>query len=153
MTMSQKLALAAAFGSALLLGAALAFQFLGGMSPCKMCIWQRWPHLVAVLIGVLIWFRPNPNLVWMGFLALMFTTAIGIYHAGVEQAWWPGPDSCTSGPIVDQSTDDLFDEIMNAPVARCDEIPWATLGISMAGWNAICSSLLATIWAFAARSR
>lgn len=46
-----QIAIAAAGSAALLLGA-LAFQYLGGLAPCQLCIWQRWPHLAAVLIGV-----------------------------------------------------------------------------------------------------
>ena len=53
MTLTRSsLALIALAGSAGLLLAALAFQHLGGLYPCILCLWQRWPHLVALLLGL-----------------------------------------------------------------------------------------------------
>ncbi|MFP4274908.1 MAG: disulfide bond formation protein B, partial [Paracoccaceae bacterium] len=46
------LILLAAGGSAALLAAAFAFQHLGGLAPCTLCLWQRWPHAAAVLLGL-----------------------------------------------------------------------------------------------------
>ena len=86
-------------------------------------------------------------------LAALITGLIGVYHAGVEQGWWEGPSSCTSGDISGLSTDELLNQIMNAPLVRCDEIPWQMLGLSMAGWNAVISLALAVIWVVALRTR
>ncbi len=156
MTDRQKLCLVAAAGSAAILLGALGFQYLGHMPPCKLCLWQRWPHAAAMLIGGLCLFLPRLNLAWLnlawlGALAALATAAIGAYHAGVEQKWWPGPTSCTGGGIDGLTTDELFEKIMDAPLVRCDEIPWEMMGISMAGWNAILSLVLALIWVRAAR--
>lgn len=145
--------LLAAGGSAALLIAALGFQHLGGLPPCKLCIWQRWPHVAAVVIGLVALAVPGRALPYLGALAALGTAVVGFYHAGVEQHWWPGPDTCTSSPITGMSTDDLLNQIMTAPLVRCDEIPWDLLGISMAGWNAIASLGLAALWIAAARTR
>lgn len=144
--------LLATSGSLALLLGALGFQFIGDMPPCKLCIWQRWPHVIAVLIGVLFLLRPRPLLALLGALATLSTAGIGLYHAGVEQKWWPGPDTCTAGPVSGLSADELFEKIMNTPLVRCDEIPWQLFGISMAGWNAIISTLLAILWLAAFRA-
>ena len=40
---------------------------------------------------------------------------------------------------------------MNAPLVRCDEVPWEMLGLSMASWNMLASLALAVIWVMAAR--
>jgi len=80
----RALCLLAAAGSAALLIGALGFQYLGGMPPCKLCIWQRWPHLIAVLIGVLIFFLPMRMLAIAGAAAAAVTSGVGIYHLGVE---------------------------------------------------------------------
>jgi len=149
---ARQLGLVAAAGSAALLLGALGFQFLGDMPPCKLCIWQRWPHLAAVPIGLLFWRFPRPGLALAGALAAATTAAIGVYHAGVERKWWPGPDTCTAGPVAGMSPDELFEKIMHTPLVRCDEIPWQLLGISMAGWNAILSALLALLWLMAAQA-
>jgi len=93
-----RIAAAAAAGSALLLCGAFVFQALG-YPPCKMCLWQRWPHVVAVLCGFgYIWLHKR-NFLWAGAAAALSTAAIGLYHAGVEQRWWEGPSSCSSGSV------------------------------------------------------
>ena len=55
MTMTRNLMISlAAGGSAALLAGAFMFQMLG-YPPCAMCLWQRWPHAAAILIGLLAW--------------------------------------------------------------------------------------------------
>lgn len=140
----------AALGSAGLLAGAFIFQFFD-YAPCKMCIWQRYPHVIAVIIGVLA-LKFRASLVMLAGAAAAFTTAaIGLFHAGVEQGFWEGPSTCSSGAIDNLSADDLMEQIMSAPLVRCDEIPWELFGISMAGWNGILSLGLAMIWLLAAR--
>jgi disulfide bond formation protein DsbB len=139
----------AAAGSAGLLGGAFVFQFLG-YAPCEMCLWQRWPHAAAILIGVLALISvPSAVLAWLGGLAAAITGGIGVYHTGVERDWWEGPTSCTgSGEL---NVNNLLD--MNAPkLVLCDEVAWDLFGISMASWNAVFSFGLMIIWIMAART-
>ena len=60
------LILIAAGGSAALLLGAFAFQHIGGLAPCKMCIWQRWPHGAAVLVGLALLILRKPLLTLLG---------------------------------------------------------------------------------------
>ncbi|WP_420002887.1 disulfide bond formation protein B [Arenibacterium sp. LLYu02] len=152
MTYSRFLVLLAAGGSAALLLGAFGFQYIGELAPCKLCIWQRYPHGAAVGIGVLAFLIPGAILPYIGALTALATAAIGAFHAGVEQGWWEGPITCTSGPIGGLSAEDLMNQIMSAPLVRCDDIAWQMMGISMAGWNAILSLVLAGLWIAAARS-
>lgn len=146
--------LLATLGSAALLGGAFAFQYIGGLAPCQLCLWQRWPHAAAILIGVVALITGWRGLAWLGALAALATAGIGVFHVGVEQLWWEGLASCTAGSIEGISTADLLDPTKDvAAVVRCDEIAWQMLGISMAGWNAILSVILAGIWVKAARTR
>ena len=125
---------------ALLLGA-FAFQYLGGLAPCEMCIWQRWPHGAAILFGLvgggLVAGRVLPpglakTLAILAIAAIAVSGAIGIFHAGVEWKFWPGPDACTGIGYV-PGRDDNFN------VVRCDEAQWRLFGISLAGYNALFS--------------
>lgn len=141
----------AGLGSALLLAGAFVFQMLG-YAPCKMCIWQRYPHAIAAALGLIAFFVPVPALLMLGALAALTTGGIGIYHVGVEQGWWEGPSSCTSSAIGDLSAADLMNQIMSAPLVRCDDIAWSLAGISMAGWNALLSFALAGLWVYVLRS-
>ncbi|MCB2116204.1 MAG: disulfide bond formation protein B [Rhodobacteraceae bacterium] len=150
MTLDRRLVLLAAGGSAALLLGAFVFQYFG-YAPCKLCLWQRWPHAAAIAIGLLAFAVPGAWLRWAGALSATATGILGIYHTGVERAWWQGPDSCTSGGSLAGSADDLLNQIMAAPLVRCDEVAWSLLGLSMASWNAIASFALALIWVAAAR--
>ena len=147
----MRLVLLATLGSAALLLGAYGFQHLGGMAPCKLCLWQRWPHATAIVIGLVIMVTGEVKAAWLGAVAALSTAAIGLYHVGVEQGWWEGPTSCTSSSVSGMSAQDLMNQILAAPIVRCDEIAWQLAGISMAGWNAIASLLLAAIWIQAAR--
>jgi disulfide bond formation protein DsbB len=142
----------AAAGSAALLAGAMMFQALG-YAPCPMCLWQRWPHVAAIAIGILAVFVPRRALLWLGALAAATSGAIGIYHTGVERAWWQGPTSCTSSGVSGVSADDLLNQIMAAPLVRCDEVAWQMLGLSMASWNVLASFALAGVWLYAASKR
>ena len=144
MTKFQKTVLLAAAGSAGLMIGALIFQYGFGMAPCKMCIWQRWPHVIAIALGAVIYFSPNRFLALLGGLIVFAGGCIGVYHAGVEQKWWQGPTDCTGSGL--SLTDNLLDMTAPVHIVMCDVIPCAMFGISMAGWNAIISFCLVYIW-------
>ncbi|MEM7507471.1 MAG: disulfide bond formation protein B [Pseudomonadota bacterium] len=140
--------LLAGFGSALILAAAFAFQYLGGLAPCPMCLWQRWPHLAAALIAIVaitIGWRFRRFLAGLGGVAALITAAIGAFHAGVEQKWWEGPSTCSAPDQSKLSAAELLSALQNTPVVRCDEIVWQ-MGLTMAGWNAVISLCLAGLW-------
>ncbi len=140
----------AAGGSAALLLAAWGFQYLGGLAPCAMCIWQRWPHAVAAALGPAALMAGGALVPLAGALAAGTSGAIGIYHTGVERSWWEGPSSCTSGPVEGLTAAELMDQIMAAPLVQCDQVAWEMLGLSMASWNAVVSFGLAGLWLLAA---
>lgn len=140
-------------GSAALLLGALAFQYIGDMAPCKMCYWQRYPHVAVIAFGALaLYFHARTPLL-MGALAALTTAAIGGYHTGVERGWWEGPSTCTSGDIGGLSGEELMAQILTAPLVRCDEVPWEMLGLSMASWNMIASLGIAALFILAYRAR
>lgn len=143
--------LLAAGGSVALLAGALAFQYLGGLAPCTLCIWQRWPHLAAVVIGLAALALPGRVLPVLGAVAALATAGVGAFHVGVEQGWWQGLASCSAGSIAGLSVDDLLNpNVAVAAPVRCDEIPWSMAGLSMAGWNMVLSALLSALWLLAA---
>ncbi|MEM9550095.1 MAG: disulfide bond formation protein B [Pseudomonadota bacterium] len=150
MTRQVWVLVATGLSAALLIGA-FAFQHLGGLAPCQMCIWQRYPHAVAIAIGLAALLLPGRALLSLGALAAATTAGIGIYHTGVERQWWQGPSSCSTSDISGLSAEDLMEQIMAAPLVRCDEVAWSMLGLSMASWNAILSALCVLFWLIAAR--
>ena len=121
-----------------LLGGALLSQYVGGLHPCEMCYWQRWPHAVAILVaGLAFLFRADSRtarlLVALAAIAIAVSGAIGVFHAGVELKYWEGLTRCSTTGAMS------LDELMKVPLVRCDQIQFSFLGISMAGWNAIVS--------------
>lgn len=132
------------FASAML-GGAFAFQYLGGLAPCVLCLYQRWPHAAAILLGILalILAARSPAasrwLAVLGGLALLTSAGIGLYHVGVEQLWWAGTSECGSTGTPD-SLEALKQQLMAQPVVRCTDIAWEMFGISMAGYNFLLSA-------------
>ena len=144
----------AALGSGALLGGALWFQYVVGLRPCEMCHWQRWPHMVAIAAGLAaLALRGRPKLatalVLLAIAALIATAGIGVFHAGVENHWWQGPQACSGAIPTGLSADELKKALFGAKMVRCDEPAWKLFGISMAGWNALASGGLAALVAAA----
>lgn len=151
-------ALIAAAGSALGLAAAFWFQYGAGLAPCPLCIWQRWPHGVAAAAGLALLALSDKGgtaraLVALGGLAMVAGTGIAVFHAGVEQGWWAGPSACAVGDVSGLDPDALLEQILAAPIVRCDEIAWSFAGLSMAAWNGVMSAALALLWVRAALGR
>lgn len=143
----QRRCLGAAVGSALLLAAALWFQFGQGLAPCPLCLWQRWPHVAAVLIGLATLAAPRRGLALLGATAMLAGTALAAHHAGVELGWWQGPVTCAASSDMGGLTpEQLLARIEAAPVVRCNEIAWSLFGLSMAAWNGIASAALCLLW-------
>lgn len=125
-----------------LLGGAMGSQYLGGLTPCEMCYWQRYPHAAAILLALISFTAPATSgrsrlFVLLAALAIAVSGAIGVYHAGVELDIFEGLTTCTT--TASGTGADLLKDIMNAPLVRCDQVQFSFLGISMAGWNAILS--------------
>lgn len=132
-------------------GTALAFEHLYGYVPCALCLEQRWPYYVGVPIvaatGVAAALRipeAATALMFLGVGALfLYGAGLGAYHAGIEWGYWTGPD-CTAGASgTAQSAGDLLDRMRTQRIVPCDVAAWRLYGISMAGYNALVSLLLA----------
>jgi disulfide bond formation protein DsbB len=141
-----------ALGSAALLGGAFAFQYIGGLAPCILCWWQRYPHMVAIVLGLAgvgLARHRKLALALIGLIAVAMVADAGIaaFHVGVEQGWWEGTAECGSTISGANGLDDLLRKLENAPIVRCTDVAWSMFGISMAGYNLLASLGLA---AFAA---
>ena len=133
--------LIALIASALMLAIAHAFETFGGLEP--------WAAMAVAAAALVVGrFREGRSLApWgAGLLAAIFLLGAGVaaFHAGVEWKWWPGPASCTTGAGgVDAAS--LMAALDGAKVRApsCDKAVWVFLGLSMAGWNAVISLILA----------
>jgi disulfide bond formation protein DsbB len=137
-----------------MLATAWSFQLFGHLSPCHLCLKQRDIYWIAVGVSLVasVWAlftgAKGPPRVFSFVLFAIFLTgaALAFFHAGVELKWWQGPQSCTAsgGEIsIDQMAAFLAGAASTAPM--CDVAQWRMYGLSMAGYNAIASALLAIL--------
>jgi disulfide bond formation protein DsbB len=147
-------ALFLAVAMAAVVGGALAFQHIGGYLPCKLCYEQRIPYYVGaplMLLAFLASILRAPawavrGLLAIGGLLMLYGLYLAVYHSGVEWAWWPGPTDCTdvAGP-VNTGGNGVLDALDKFVPPSCDKAALRILGLSMAGWNAIASLILAIV--------
>ena len=126
-----------------LVAGAFGSQYLGHLYPCEMCWWQRYAHMAAIAAALIAFSAPartgrSRAFVLLAAAAIAVSGGIAVYHAGVELHIFKGITTCTATAHA-TTTAELFRQIMNAPLIRCDEVQWTFLGISLAGWNAIIS--------------
>ncbi len=135
--------------SAAVLGGALLSQYWGGLAPCELCLLQRWPWAVAIVVSfVATMVASRPAMPWVALLlALVFAVgvALAFYHVGVEQHWFAGPSACTAPIGAADTVEALKAQILRQQPVRCDEVPWSLWGISLAGWNLLASIVMAGI--------
>ncbi len=133
--------------SAASLAAAFTAQYVFGLQPCVLCIYQRWPFAIVIALGALgMAFSKASSCVRaavMGLISLTFfaNTAIAFYHTGVERHWWKSFLEGCAVPEMTGNITDVLAKIAATPAVRCDEIPWTdpVLGLSMANYNvALC---------------
>ena len=135
---------------------ALAFEHLGGYAPCPLCLEERYAYYFAVPASALALFLARDDrtgiariLLLLIALAFLANMAAGIFHAGVEWKWWPGPGECSGAFELQWGQGGVID----TPIIRCDEASWRFLGLSFAGWNAMVSAFLALVAAYGASQR
>ncbi|WP_421725606.1 disulfide bond formation protein B [Bauldia sp.] len=139
-------------GSAL--ATAWGFQLIGGFIPCELCLQQRVPYYIglpialAALLAAVAGAKPTAvrMLMMVAGLIFVFNVYLGVYHAGAEWAWWPGPADCGAGgagPVGD--VNDLLGQLDSIRIVSCTDATWRFLGLSFAGWNVVASLVLVAV--------
>lgn len=139
--------LAASLASAAILASVFTAQYGFDLWPCSLCYMQRVPHFFVAVFGALslmpaIDGRTRRVILFHLVGLFILSAALGGYHAGVEAKWWPGPDTCTGIRAVGSMTD-VLSGLTKAGQPGCDEVAFAFMGISLAGYNLIASIVLA----------
>jgi disulfide bond formation protein DsbB len=146
-------AIAIAVVGAVTILSAWLFQYGLGLKPCPLCLEQRYAYYFAVPLAVMVLLGDSyggSRKVLMAALivialGMLWNAALGVYHSGVEWKWWAGPQEC-SGSLDDLgAASNLLEKLKSVSVVRCDEAAWRFLGLSLAGYNALISLLLAGI--------
>jgi disulfide bond formation protein DsbB len=124
------------------------FQYVIGLVPCPLCLDQRVPYYAAIPLALVLGFfahdqrRSMPARLLLLVIAaiLAYGAALGIYHAGVEWGWWPGPVTCSSAHLPGGGS--ILSQMQGTRVVPCDEVQWRFLGLSLAGYNALIAGAL-----------
>ena len=136
-------------GATATIAGAWAFELIGGLKPCAMCLEQRYAYYAVIPLCVIILAlrMGAPGVAKMGLalagLIMLAGGAYAAYHAGVEWKWWEGPTTCVGGDFSSE-TNLLPDLTKPAPVP-CDEAAWRLFGLSLAGYNVLISAFLALV--------
>ena len=116
------------------------------IKPCKLCIYQRFPYLVAIFISFLGYYFPN-NILWVKLLTLIFVISFVIsgYHVGIENEFFKEFSGCTNKNINLLDKSEILNSLQNE-VISCKNVSFKILGMSLATINMIISSLFVIIY-------
>lgn len=121
------------------LGTAYTAELGFGYEPCVLCLYQRIPYGVIIVLGLAAAFLGNPETRrWIAFAAgVTFLVGAGIafYHVGVEQLWWTSAAPCGASGEAMATTQDFMAALQKKPEKSCGDIDWTLFGISMATYN------------------
>lgn len=148
-TRERTAGLLAALAAGLALGAAEAAEHWGGLVPCLLCLLERWPYRIAIVLGLLAIVLPRR----LGRVALLLVTltmlagaGLGVLHVGVEQGWWPSPlPGCAAPRLQGGSIADRLARMPARPAKPCDEPTYLVPGLplSMAAMNGLAALAIA----------
>jgi disulfide bond formation protein DsbB len=153
-------ALSIAIAGTATIAGAWFFELVIKLKPCPMCLEQRWPYYIgiplALIVALAAWRKAPRVAVVGGLLALaglmLWGAYMGVFHAGVEWKWWLGPQECSGAAPSVGGAGGLLDRLKDVNITRCDEAAWRFLGISLAGYNALISLVLAGVALLGARA-
>ncbi|MFZ3236041.1 MAG: disulfide bond formation protein B [Stellaceae bacterium] len=135
--------------AAIVMAVVLLSQYWGGLAPCELCLTERWPWDVAIVVSfVAAMVGSRPAMPWVALLlAGVFAvgSVLAAYHVGVEQHWLAGPTACTAAAGAPTSLDALRAQLAHQQPMRCDEPAWSLFGVSLAGWNLLASLVMTGI--------
>jgi disulfide bond formation protein DsbB len=137
----RSLAVFAALGAAGALGIAYAAEVWGELAPCALCLLERWPYWVVVVVGLLAAIAPRRlarTLLALAIVTLLTDAAIAAIHVGVELQWWPSPlPECAAPHLSGGSIAERLASMPARPAKPCDEPSFLIPGLplSMAAMN------------------
>ena len=124
---------------------ALYTEYILGFKPCKLCLYQRIPYVVAIFISFIGYnYFKNDKILIIIVIIFIISALISGYHYGVENGIFEEFSGCTNDSleIVDKS--ELLKSLKDN-VVSCKDVNFKLFGISLAGINLL-FSLLITIY-------
>ena len=121
---------------------ALYIEFFLGYPPCKLCIYQRIPYLIAIFLTFL-GISYSKNLIWLYALLLIFFSSFLLsgYHLGIEQEIFKEFSGCTGNSLNITDKDELL-KLLNTEVNSCKNVDFRIFGLSLATINFLLSFII-----------
>ena len=127
---------------------ALIIQYWLGHEPCKLCLYERIPYFLSILLLIKILFFKKNEKITLLILSLVFvgSSTLAFYHFGIEQGFFSESLLCkaeNSSKIL--SKEQLMEQLKQISVS-CKDVSFGILGLSLAAINAIFSLFLSVIF-------
>ncbi len=132
------------FISIIALSSAFFIEYFLGHQPCNLCILERIPYLLALIIIVLNYKFINLEKYFILFLILIFlaATILSLYHLGIEQSFIEESLVCDSKNGSNLlSKEDILRQLQEKNVS-CKDVTFKILGLSLTSYNIIISILI-----------
>jgi len=127
---------------------ALIIQYWLGHEPCKLCLYQRIPYFLAILLIIKIFFFKKYEKITLLILSLIFigSTALAFYHFGIEQGFFNESLACTTPDLSKTLSKEQLLEQLKQNNISCKDVSFRILGLSLAAINTIFSLILSVIF-------
>ena len=126
----------------------LIIQHWLGHEPCKLCLYERIPYFLSILLIIKIIFIEKYKKITLLILFLVFmcSTVLAFYHFGIEQGFFSESLACTSGDLSKTlSKEELLQQLKLNSIS-CKDVSFRILGLSLAAINTIFSLVLSVIF-------
>ena len=125
--------------------AALYVEYILGFKPCILCIYQRIPYAIAILISLTAFFISNRNILLI-ILGLTFLAGILLsgYHVSIEKGIIEPLFSCTGDNIKALKKEEILKSLNNIQ-PDCKDVDFSIFGVSLATLNFIISFVLTIV--------
>jgi len=127
---------------------ALIIQYWLGHEPCKLCLYERIPYFLSILLIIKILFIKKYEKITLLIISLVFISGTGLafYHFGIEQGFFSESLACTSGDLSKTlSKEELLQQLKLNSIS-CKDVSFRILGLSLAAINTIFSLILSVIF-------
>jgi len=122
-------------------------QYVLGHKPCSLCLVERVPYLVAVILISLIFILNKYEKPIALIVALFFLlgAVVSFYHFGIEQGFFSESLVCNLGSNNEATnTQDLLKQLENTAIS-CKDVTFKIFGFSLATFNTIISLTISAI--------
>ena len=136
------------FFVSLVLISAFIIEYMLGHQPCKLCVFERIPYILSILLIIKILFFKKYEKITLFILFLIFiaSAVLAFYHFGIEQGFFSESFVCKAGDLSETLSKEQLLEQLNKNSISCKDVSFKVLGLSLATINTILSIILSVIF-------